>query len=51
MCCIFNLNCCLEEIKIGKSGMDLWDKDSSSKKRAACSGWKIFELKYSTGSV
>ena len=38
MCYIFGLNCCLQEIKIVKSDMDLWEKDSSSKSRAANSG-------------
>ena len=38
MCCIFSFNCCLEEIKIDKSGMDVWEKDPLSKKRAADSG-------------
>ena len=48
MCCIFGLNCCLQEIKVDKSGTDLWKKDSSSKKRAADSGKKNFELRDST---
>ena len=51
MCCISGFNCCLEEIKIDKRGIDVWQKDSSSKKRAADSGKKIFELKDSRDNV
>ena len=32
------INWCLEEIKINKSGIDLWEKGSSSEKIAADSG-------------
>ena len=40
MCCIFGFNCCLVEIKIVKSGMDVWQKDSSSKMMAVDSELK-----------
>ena len=38
MGCTFGFDSCLEEIKIDKSGMDVWYKDSSSKKRTDDSG-------------
>ena len=42
---IFGFNCCVPEIEIEKSGMLVWQKDSSSKKRALDSELRNFLVK------
>ena len=44
MCCIFSFNCCLEEIKIDKSGMDVWEKTHYLKRGLLVLG-KYFRIK------
>ena len=45
MCYIFGFNYCVPEIEIEKSGMLVWQKDSSSKKRAVDSELRNFLVK------